>query len=156
MTVQEFIAGETERAMEALLHQVKRLPGDKVDWQPNGEGRSALDQLQECAVIATYYPSVLGSLKAPEIDAAEMARFNKRKAELDTVEKAESALRESTGLAVAAIRAVLDADLDKEMSFFGPFPWKVASVMNAHAWNMHWHTGQVCYIQTLLGDKEMG
>ncbi len=142
--------------MEALLSQAKRVPADKLDWKPLEAGRSVLDQLQECAVIAGFYKSLLATYLMPEFGPEFMADYNKARAELDTMAKVESMLRENTATAVAAIRrAVPDDVIENEMPFFGPEPWKVYSVMNAHAWNMHYHTGQICYVQTLLGDKDM-
>jgi len=156
MRVQDFIADETNRAMEGLLRQVRRVPADKADWSPLGEGRSALDQLQECAVIAGFYPHLLATFEPPVFDEASMAAFEEARKKLDTVEKAEAALREGTAKTIAAIQAVPDEKLEDTMTFFGPEPWKISSVMLAHYWNMTWHTGQTCFIQTLLGDKKMG
>lgn len=141
--------------MEGILEQAKRVPEDKRSWCPMDEGRSTLDQVQECAVIAGFYPNLFQTLKLPEIDEAAMKQFQDAKAQLDTFDKAEAALKQNTAATVEAIRNMSDDVLGKEMKFFGPGMWKVSSVMNAHAWNMHYHTGQICYIQTLLGDKGM-
>ena len=156
MRVQDFIADETNRAMESLLHQAKRVPADKLEWKPMEEGRSTLDQVQECAIIAGFYPMVLSTLQVPEFTEDSMKQFEEAQAKLDTLEKAEAELRKNTAVATEAIRNMPDDSLGKEMKFFGPDMWKVSSVMNAHTWNMQYHTGQICYIQTLLGDKQMG
>lgn len=156
MTTQEFIAAETERAMESLIRQAKRIPADRLTWKPMEEGRSALDQVAECAVIPGYMPGILASLKGPEFTEETMNAYRQAKDSLDTFEKAEALLRENTAKAVAAIKAVPEDKLGLEIPFFGPEPWKIAAIMNSHAWNMNYHTGQICYIQTLLGDHEMG
>lgn len=156
MTVQEFIAAETERAMEGLIHQVRALPADKVAWKPMDEGRTALDQMAECALIAKSLPQILGSRKMPDFTPEMIAQFESDKAAIDTVEKGESLLRDATAATVTAIRAMPDEALQEQMHFWGPEPWSVAGVMAYHSWNMNYHTGQVCYIQTLLGDKKMG
>ena len=156
MRAQDFIAEETLRAMEGLIHQAKRVPADKIEWKPLESGRTVLDQMQECAVIAAFYPIVLKTFAMVEMNDTMMATYRSERSGLDSIEKCEAKLRENTARAIEAILAVSDEDMQKEMTFFGPEPWKVSSVMNAHAWNMHWHTGQICYIQTLLGDKAMG
>jgi hypothetical protein len=156
MKAQDFIAIETLRAMEDLIRQAKRVPADKLGWRPMDEGRSTLDQVAECAVICGFLPVILATFKGPEFDEASMKQFQESKSALDTLEKAEAVLRENTAKAVEAIRAVPDEKLDLEIPFFGPGTWKICSIMNAHAWNLHYHTGQICYIQTLLGDHAMG
>jgi hypothetical protein len=142
--------------MESLLHQAKRLPADKLEWKPMEEGRSALSQVQECAVIAGFYPHLFQTLQMPNLDEAAMKQFGEATAALDTLEKAETELRKNTATVAEAIRNMADDKLGQEMKFFGPDMWKVSSVLNAHCWNLQYHTGQICYIQTLLGDKEMG
>ena len=136
--------------------QAKRVPIDKLDWKPMDAGRSILDQLAECALIPAFYPAVVQTKQMPDFTPELMEAFEEDKNRLNTLEKAEALLRENTAKAVAAFLAVPDDDLEVEMKFFGPGVWKLASVMHAHVWNMHWHTGQICYIQTLLGDKAMG
>jgi len=85
-----------------------------------------------------------------------MKAFRDAKDALDTLDKAEAALRENTAKAVEAILAVPDDKLQMEIPFFGPGMWKICEIMNSHTWNLHYHTGQICYIQTLLGDHSMG
>jgi hypothetical protein len=156
MTAQQFIAGETIRAMEALIHQAKKVPSDKLGWTPLEEGRSTLDQVAECAIIPGYMPVILCNFKGPEFNDETMKAFMEMKAKVDNLDKAEAMLRENTAKAVEAIQAVPDDKLEMEIPFFGPGKWKIASIMASHMWNMHYHTGQICYIQTLLGDHSMG
>lgn len=155
MNVQEFIAYETHRAMEALVRQARRVPADKLTWQPQGEGRSVLSQVAECAVLPGYLPHILETFEPPAFDDASMTKYRAAVAAVTSLDYAEKILRENTAHAIAAIKAVPDSKLESDMPFFGPDPWKVHSVMNSHAWNMHYHTGQICFIQTLLGDHDM-
>lgn len=155
MTAQQLIAQETLRAMEAILHQATNVPPDKLTWKPMEEGRSVLDQIAECAIIPRYMPGVLETLKGPEFTEEMMNAFKEDKAAIDSLEKAEATIRENTAKAVAAILAVPDDKLELEIPFFGPKMWKVSSIMCSHMWNLDYHTGQICYIQTLLGDHSM-
>ncbi len=141
--------------MDALITQARKVPSDKLEWKPMEEGRSALDQVQECAVIAGFYPGLFVSKALPDFTPEMMQQFAEAKAQLSTLEIAEAELRKNTAATVSAIRDITDEELDTEMKFFGPEPWKFSGVLNAHCWNMHYHTGQICYIQTLLGDKSM-
>lgn len=155
MRIQDFIAEQTLKSMEGLLRQAKSVPADKLGWKPVDEGRSVLSQLAECAVIPSYMPEILATLKGPEFSEEMMAQYHAATAAITTLEDAEVLMRENTAKAVEAMRRVTDADLEKEISFFGPNPWKICAIMQSHDWNLTYHTGQICYIQTLLGDHNM-
>jgi hypothetical protein len=152
---QEVIAEETGRAMEALLKQAKRVPADKLTWRPMDEGRSVISQVAECAVIPGYMAGILETMKGPEFSEDSMKAYTQQVESLETLEDAEALLRKNTASAIEAMLKVPDENLAAEIPFFGPTPWKIHAIMNSHAWNMHYHTGQICYIQTLLGDKGM-
>lgn len=155
MKAQEVIAEETSRAMEGLLRQARRVPADKLTWSPMDLGRSVLNQVAECAVIPGYMPTLLETFKSPDFNEESMKAYRAAVESIKTLDEAESLLRKNTAAAIEAILKVPDDKLALEIQFFGPKPWKIHSIMNSHAWNMHYHTGQICYIQTLLGDKEM-
>ncbi|MBN8690634.1 MAG: DinB family protein [Armatimonadetes bacterium] len=155
MKVQEFLAQGTEKSASELIRQAGRLPADKLTWQPADTARNALDQVAECAVIGRFIPNILETRETPKFDEESMARFKAAKEELDTLEKASEALQASTALTAAAIRAMPDEALEETMQFFGPEPWTILQIMGMHKWNMDYHCGQICYIQTLLGDKDM-
>ena len=155
MTAQEIIADQTSRAMEELLKQARRVPADKLTWRPMDEGRSVVSQVAECAVISSYMPAILEALKGPEFDEESMKAYQSQVESLDTLDKAEALLRENTAAAIEAMLKVSDQDIAREIPFFGPSPWTIHAIMFSHAWNMTYHTGQTCYIQTLFGDDEM-
>ncbi len=152
MRVQDFIAEETERASEGLIDITTQMDADKTSWSPLDEGRTALDQVAECALICGAMVKVLAEYKMPEFTPEMMAEFETSKASL-TLDEAVALLRENTKALSAVIRAVPDEKLEEEMAFWGPEKWKVASVMNYHNWNSVYHYGQISYVQTLYGDK---
>ncbi|MBL8048605.1 MAG: DinB family protein [Chthonomonas sp.] len=154
MRVQDFIADQTAFCCEGLIRQAEALPADKVTWQPEG-ARSALDQVAECAIICGHMPATLTAKTMPDFTPEMIAEFEATKAQLDTLEKAAAALRTANAALVDYIRGMADADLEGQMKFWGPEPWRVADVADYHRWNMVYHTGQICYMQTLLGDKDM-
>lgn len=155
MKVQDFIADETMRATEGLIHQATRMPDGKEDWRPLDEGRSARDQVAECALICGAMVTVLAEFKMPDFTPEMIEEFEQSKSAL-SLEEAVALLRENLARLVESIRSMPDEKLSKEMSFWGPEKWTVASVMNYHNWNSVYHTGQIGYIQTLYGDKQMG
>src|ERR1700722_11271213 len=113
MRVQDFIAESTNQAMEGFIKQVQALPADKVDWKPMDEGRSALGQAQELAVIGAYYPTLLTEFKPPVFDQALMDAYKKQCDALDTLDKAVAAIRTSIAAACEAIKAVPDEKLEQ-------------------------------------------
>lgn len=154
MRLQDYIAENTITSADQLIRQVERL-GEKATWQPLDEGRTALDQLAECALITGSMPQILGAYKFPDLTADDFAEFEKNKAALDTVEKAATKLRESAQAAASAIRNIPDEKLSERMKFWGEEPWLIADVAAYPGWNHTYHVGQVCYVQTLAGDKEV-
>lgn len=154
MRAQDFIADETKRAAEGLIHQATRM-GDKSIWKPMDEGRTALDQVAECALISGAMVEVIKNYKMPDFTPEMMEQFAADKNALD-LESAVALLRENTEKLCDVIRAVPDEKLTDEMKFWGSEPWSVVSVLNYHNWNVTYHIGQVNYIQTLYGDKDMG
>ena len=153
MKLQEFIANQTAYCCEALITQAEAL-GEKATWAPEG-CRNAHDQIAECAIICGHMPQVLQSRTMPDFSPEMMAEYEKAKASLATMAEAVALLRENNAKLVSFIQGMSDSDLDEEMKFWGPKPWIVADVADHHRWNMVYHTGQICYIQTLLGDKDM-
>lgn len=98
---------------------------------------------------------VVKNYKMPDFTPEMMEEYETNKNALD-LDGAVSLLRENTEKLCEAIRSVPDEKLGEQMKFWGPEPWSVAGVLNYHNWNMTYHIGQVNYIQTLYGDKDMG
>ena len=82
--------------------------------------------------------------------------FESLRKEHETMEKAIGLLEAGSAAFVAAIRAFPPDDIDQQLDF--PFrPGETRSfndiIFIAH-WNMAYHEGQICYVQTLYGDTE--
>ena len=56
MTATELIAYQTKKQLDSFFEAVRRIPADKLEWQPDPASRSALDQLQEVAVVFQSIP----------------------------------------------------------------------------------------------------
>lgn len=153
MRVQDFIADETMRSAEGLIHQATKM-GEKATWKPLDEGRTALDQVAECALICASMVDVLKNWKMPEFTPEMIAEYETSKAAL-SMEEASAMLQEKTAELCDVIRAIPDDQLEGTMQFWGPEPWARVGVMGYHNWNMVYHNGQLNYIQTLYGDKSM-
>jgi hypothetical protein len=78
-------------------------------------------------------------------------------AEIETPDKALAALEKNTAVLVSAIEALPNELLgDKLILPFGEgMEMTLAEVQFAAYWNMVYHVGQIAYVQTLYGDKQM-
>jgi hypothetical protein len=150
MRVQDFIAGQTEVITEGIIRATRAVPADKLEWKPFDNGRSALDQFQECAVSPEIFLRALNGGGYVYTDDLR----DKRKA-LKTIDEAEVALRKNTAELLKAMRETPDARLEEPIELPWGATWRLVDVMNMHFWNLTYHVGQINYIQTMLGDFEM-
>ena len=152
-TVKQLAAKLNKSATENLIRNVRVMPDDKASWMPLDAGRSELDQLQECAIITgfTIYTLTNHALP-PDFNEA----FEREKPEIDTLDKAVARMEERCAKLCETIENLPDADLDITVKL----PWmeepsSLAELMFMTYWNTVYHLGQVNYIQTLYGDKDM-
>ena len=145
LTIQHYIASATEKKTQDLIDAAQNVAGAKQTWKPLDQGRSAVDQIAECALINGASVQVLRDHAWDESGSED---FQEAHASLDTMDLAVARLRENTAALAAAIRAVPDADLDTTITL----PWgesTVADFLLLAYWNMSYHEGQIIYIQTL-------
>lgn len=152
--VLETAANATREAAEALARNLRAMPSERQTWRALDTGRSALEQVAECAVINLWMADVLQARAVPPMDADRYARL---KAEYDTVEKALLGLEASAAAVAASIEVFPEEHLRDtvEMPYRPGVQQSFASLLFAAEWNMVYHYGQVAFIQTLYGDREM-
>lgn len=149
--IQSAAARMSRAAAETLAANLEAVPAEKQDWRPLDAGRSALSQVQECAVINAFFAAILRTRAVPEME------YEARTAALGTAEKALAALRASGAELGEVIEAFPTEDLGGTIVLpFGPgMTMTYGQVMFAAYWNMTYHEGQIAYIQTLYGDTAM-
>ena len=146
LTVQEVIAARTEEAFRDLFASARRMPADKLDWQPLGDGRTALDQLRECATAPSFYRSVLTS------EPLENLREVRKGWDIDECERRGIVATEHLTQTIRSLSAESLATRI-EVPKNGTLP--VLDVVWMHLANLTYHLGAINYIQTLYGDLEM-
>ena len=156
MTLQDFLINDTLRSVDAFFLAVRKVPADKIEWSPLENGRTVLDQAQEYAQSATWGVSVIRAGKfdwTPEMFAKALTDRQSWK----SIDDCERVCRENTAALIQLIEDTPDGDLTKTITIpFGPnHDWPIADILHLHTWNLHYHTGQVNYVQTLYGDKSM-
>lgn len=154
MRVQDLAIQMTQRILEDLFVAARAMPPEKLEWRPLEMGRSALDQLQECAQALQFAPAMIrneGSLVlTPEF--LEQARQERRT--WTALEVCEQHARANALVFYEAVRALPDSSLPQLVELpFGTF--RMSEILFGQYWNMLYHYGQINYIQTLYGDYEM-
>ncbi|MBW3625872.1 MAG: hypothetical protein KY468_20965 [Armatimonadetes bacterium] len=153
-TVQELAVILTREEAAGFARNALAMPAEKLTWKPMDAGRSALDMIIECGAMNLFTPKILEARAFPDIQRGWMDSY---RAENDTLDKALDLLQSGTDALVAAIQAFPAEDLDETITlpFGGGMTKSYAEVMLVPYWNMCYHQGQICYIQTLYGDREM-
>lgn len=152
--VTELTANLTHFIAQVLVTNLQAMPPDRQTWKPMETGRSALDQIQECAIINGMMAE---SVRTGQIGKMDFDLYERQKAELDTAEKAIARLLENTAKLTAAIRAYPADRLDEMVTlpFGSGMTMSAAEYLMMAFRNMNYHFGQISYIQTLYGDDKM-
>jgi len=157
MSFKEELIQMTDKAGQEFLLNVRAMPPDKLTWKPLDTGRSALDLLQEVAQSASYVIPILETRQVPDFNAEMFTGLMAERQTWDTIEKCESVMKANHARLFEIIRDFPDEDLQQtvHLPFAGGFDQTMAEIMSYQYWNLSYHLGQVCYIQTLYGDMEM-
>lgn len=146
MTVQDYIAEQTERVAAALADFAATTAPDRLHWELAAEGggqtRSVLDQITECVSVNFRFAALLAGVAAPEASPA-----------LQTITEAQEQLIASAGALAATIRSLSDDALETPIQM-PRGPLLTRNLMLAPYRNMAYHAGQINFIQTLAGDSE--
>lgn len=147
------ITAETESALKMLFASARRMPEDKLNWSPLDAGRTVMDQLQECAITADMFLPYFDASYTPMAKGYE--EFGAISSQWKTIDECEAKCKELT----AKLTAAIEATPAEKMAEVHDLPWgekhTLGAIATFHAWNMTYHLGQINYIQTLYGDKEM-
>ena len=153
MNIQTIAANGTREVAAGLERTFLAMPADKQTWKPLDAGRSALEQVAECAVINGWAAQIFRDRVMPELNTGT---YQGACAALDSADKAVAALRANTESLVSAIESVPDDALGVQIQFpWDDRPGTLAEAMLMAYWNLTYHIGQVNYVQTLYGDKQM-
>lgn len=147
------MANSTLNASETFLRYARGLPRGKLDWCPSTASRSALSMLQEVAQDPRDLAKLMNDELVPGLGSEQyFERLRKEKLEWTTLEECERVLEFNISILVAAMNNFPDSRLNERVVE----PWgqetTFAELAMYQYWNTTWHTGQIAYIQTLLGD----
>jgi hypothetical protein len=139
-------------AVDMFFKAVRKMPEDKQIWKPLDTGRSALEQARELATSPHFFLMHIDpNHQSPYANYEEFSTASTNW-DLDTCEQK---CREVT----STYNEFLKTMTPEQMGTMHSMPWgeehSGAEIAGFHYWNVVYHVGQVNYIQTLYGDKDM-
>lgn len=153
-TIQEHIVQVSRAAIDEFFRYALAVPLDKRNWQPLEVGQSALDMAREIAVTPIWALQAMGYLPIATEDRAAIRQEMESWTDVATCQAGAKKNFEKWSETVLAID---DAKLNetKWLPYNGGRDHTFLELLEYVRWNATYHTGQVAYIQTLYGDKEM-
>lgn len=147
----------TEAAANEAFRYAKAVPADKIDWQPLEIGRSTLNLCRELAMCPTWAYDIISQKDLPEWNEQSMAEVEREQSQWKTIEECEKVCRDRLTSLFDYFRAMPDERLSEKkwLPYDGGRDFSMPEMMDYPRWNFNYHLGQIAYIQTLLGDKEM-
>ncbi len=145
MTYADAFADMMSDGTNSLWKHISAMPADKISWKPEG-ARSARELLEELVNTTNYVTAVIDTRQAEAGDWKDLAAED-----LAGLEKLYRTEADALCKAVATIS-------DEDFAVRYDLPWgnlSLFQVCNYAYWNLMYHLGQIAYIQTMYGDKEM-
>jgi uncharacterized damage-inducible protein DinB len=149
MNALDLLAYQTKKQLDSFFEAVHRIPADKVDWQPSAGMRSALDQLQEVAVVFQGIPDAITKRKL-EFTPEQFAQYDADRKKVTDVAELERMTRDGTERLLEFMKTIKPEELMDAVEMPWPGDFRVADLLNYHNWNMSYHEGQINYIGGLL------
>lgn len=155
MNLQEHAIHVAKEAADEAFRYAKAVPGDKLEWSPLKEGRTVLSMCREMAKTPDWAYQVLTGENPMDDSGRE-----EQKAEMEswkTVNECEEACRAKLVRLELLYKAMPDSQLveTRWLPFNGGRDHTFLEMLEYPRWNFTYHLGQIAYIQTLYGDKEM-
>ncbi len=150
-TIQQHTVLVAREAGNEFFRFATAVPAERLEWQPeSGAGQSILRMAREIALTPLWALSAMG---APD---GENNWASLREA-WKTVEDCKEAFLTHFARWEQYVLAMPDSKLEetKWLPFNGGRDHTFLELLEYPRWNTTYHLGQIAYIQTLYGDKEM-
>ena len=157
MRLQDQALKMIHEAYEGLLRTARAMPEDKLTWKPLDNGRTALELVQECTQSLNWCTGILLGEPMPDFTPEVLEAFTSERAQWKTLDECEQASVAKFAKLESIVRNYPDADLENtvQLPFAPGKDFSMADMVMVPYWNITYHTGQINYIQTLYGDREM-
>lgn len=157
MRLQDYMVEVTRDTMREAFKYASNVPADKLEWKPLETGRSVLDLCREMALCPTWCLDIVGSANQPDWSEESMAAIKLEQEALLTVEDCRVECERRLAALFDHFRAMPDDRLSEQkwLPFSGGREFTMPEMMDYPRWNFTYHLGQIAYVQTLYGDREM-
>lgn len=157
MRLQEQMIEVTRAAAAEVFRYAKAVPEDKQNWKPLDLGRSVLEQCRELAMCPHWAIQLVSQDQQPEWNEEAMEAVKREQEQWKTVEDCEAECNKRLEALFDVFRNMPDERLaeKKWLPYGGGRDFTMPEMMDYPRWNFTYHLGQIAYIQTLYGDKEM-
>jgi hypothetical protein len=157
MKLQDYVIDVTQAAADEAFRYAKAIPAEKWDWKPLDAGRSVLDIARELAMCPTWAVEVMDKPGPPEFSDEGFEETAKLMQQWTTIDACQAECNRRLNEYFDYLRKMPDERLSetKWLPYGGGRDFKMSEMMDYPRWNFTYHVGQLAYIQTLYGDKEM-
>jgi len=151
LTVQQHAVTVACEATEEFFRYVAAMPAEKLEWQPLELGQTAMRMCREIAVTPLWALSAMGALEGKVQDWPALMDGWK------SIEDCKVAFQINFARWAEYVLAMPDERLSetKWLPFNGGRDHTYLEMLEYPRWNATYHLGQVAYIQTLYGDRDV-
>ncbi len=156
MRIQDYMADSTRRAAAEAFRYARVVPADKLGWVPLELGRSVLDMCREMTMTPKWAVDIINGVPM-EWNEETFAATKKEQEQWSTPDECEAEFNVRFKKLEELFLGISDGRLSETrwLPFDGGRDFTVLEMMEYPRWNANYHLGQIAYIQTLYGDKEM-
>jgi hypothetical protein len=157
MKFQDYVIDATQQAADEAFKAARAVQAEKVDWKPLDEGRSVLDQCRELAMCPVWAHDIITDKPMPEWNEETMAAIKKEQEQWKSIDDCQAECNRRLENLFELYRTIDDERLKntKWLPYDGGRDFTVKEMMEYPRWNFTYHLGQISYIQTLYGDRDM-
>lgn len=150
-SIQHHAVTVAREAGEEFFRYVAAMPAEKLEWQPQESGQSAMRMCREIAVTPLWALSAMGALEGEAQDWPTLMDSWK------TPGDCRAAFQLNFERWAEHVLAMPDERLSetKWLPFNGGRDHTYLELLEYPRWNATYHLGQVAYIQTLYGDRDI-
>lgn len=156
MRYQNLVVDQTRAAAAEFFRYARAVPADKLEWSPLDAGRSVLDQCREVAICPTWADEIVKGVEF-KFDEEESAENHREQSAWITIDDCEKQFETRMARYEETLMTFPDERLNETrwLPFDGGRDFTFIEMMDYPRWNCTYHLGQVGYVQTLYGDRDM-
>lgn len=154
MRIQEHVISVTRTAGDEFFRYASAVPEDRLEWRPLDTGQSVLSMAREIAMTPQWAIDVMSGTESTEEERnagfAEMKSWG-------SIAECRSQFQSRLDRWASYVTDLPDSKLSdtRWLPYSGGRDHTYLEMLEYPRWNCTYHLGQVAYIQTLYGDKEM-